>query len=101
MKAAVGAVAEKVEERRAADKGHKADSAHKADEVANAGDAKDPEIRTAERRNPTMSTPDKTGESQATVPAADNSAEAAGVAQNLPAGDGKPAGDTRGTEEKK
>jgi NADH-quinone oxidoreductase subunit E len=100
VKAAAGVVAEKVEERREAKAADKADQAA-TDRTANDGDAKDPEIRTAERRNPTMSTPDKTGESQVTVPAAENSAEAAGVAQNIPAGDGKPAGDTRGTEEKK
>jgi NADH-quinone oxidoreductase subunit E len=107
VKAAAGAVADKVEERRTAKTSAAAEQAtDNAGKITANGDVKDPESRTAERRNPTMSTPDKTGDSQATTPATDNPAEAAGVAQNQPAGDGKPAGDTnRGTgivnEEKK
>jgi NADH-quinone oxidoreductase subunit E len=96
---AVKAVVEKVEERR----GSKAEqAADKAGKPTHPGDAKDPEVRTAEQRNPTMSTPDKTGDAQATPPAPSNPAEAAGVSANQPAGDGKPAGDTaRGSEEAK
>jgi NADH-quinone oxidoreductase subunit E len=103
VKAAAGAVAEKVEERRAAK-----EPAGSAGVAATGGDVKNPQTRTAQRRNPTMGTPDKTGESQATSPAPSNPAEAAGVAQNQPAGDGKPAADTDrgagmvdGKEEKK
>jgi NADH-quinone oxidoreductase subunit E len=103
VKAAAGAVAEKVEERRAAK-----EPAGSAGVAATGGDVKNPQTRTAQRRNPTMGTPDKTGESQATSPAPSNPAEAAGVAQNQPAGDGKPAADTDrgagmvdGNEEKK
>ncbi|GIM91254.1 NADH-quinone oxidoreductase subunit NuoE [Paractinoplanes toevensis] len=66
-----------------------------------AGDTKNPEARTAEARNPTGSTPDKDGTTKAGTPAPSNSAEAAGVANNQPAGDGKPAGDSVGTEEQK
>jgi NADH-quinone oxidoreductase subunit E len=83
VKAAAGAVVEKVEERRAA----------KASTAEAGGEVKDPQTRTAEMRNPTMSTPDKTGTSQADPPAPTTPAETAGVAQNAPAGDGKPAGD--------
>jgi NADH-quinone oxidoreductase subunit E len=111
VKAAAGAVAEKVEERRApktpAPTSAAAEQASSnAGKTTTNGDVKDPETRTAEQRNPTMSTPDKTGDSQATSAVPTNAAEAAGVAQNQPAGDGKPAGDTnRGTgivnEEKK
>jgi NADH-quinone oxidoreductase subunit E len=60
-----------------------------------AEDVKDPEIRTAEQRNPTMGTPDRTGDAEAKKPVPTNPAEAAGVAQNEVAGDGKPAGDTQ------
>jgi NADH-quinone oxidoreductase subunit E len=123
VKAAAGAVAEKVEERRAAKDPAAKDPAAKdpaakdpaakepaagAGVAATGGDVKNPQTRTAQRRNPTMGTPDKTGESQATSPAPSNPAEAAGVAQNQPAGDGKPAADTDrgagmvdGNEEKK
>jgi NADH-quinone oxidoreductase subunit E len=58
-------------------------------------DVKDPETRTAEQRNPTMGEPDRTGTTKAEPPAPTNPAEAAGVAQNATAGDGKPAGDTQ------
>jgi NADH-quinone oxidoreductase subunit E len=101
VKAAAGAVAEKVEERRSAPKSTGTDRAARdqADENAGKttrpGDVKDPEVRTAEQRNPTMDTPDKTGDAQATPAAASNPAEAAGVEGSMPAGDGKPAGDSQ------
>jgi NADH-quinone oxidoreductase subunit E len=60
-----------------------------------AGDVKDPEIRTAEQRQPTMGEPDRTGDAKAEQPVPTNAAEASGVAQNEVAGDGKPAGDTQ------
>jgi NADH-quinone oxidoreductase subunit E len=66
-----------------------------------AGETKDPQVRTAETRNPTAATPDKTGDAQATTPVATNAAEAEGVAQNPTAGDGKPAGDSVRNEEQK
>jgi NADH-quinone oxidoreductase subunit E len=65
-----------------------------AGKTTDTGDVKDPEVRTAEQRNPTMGTPDKTGDAQAQEPVPTNPAEAAGVAANQAAGDGKPAGDT-------
>jgi NADH-quinone oxidoreductase subunit E len=96
VKAAAGAVAEKVEERRSTKSpeatGQATDNAGKP---TSTGDAKDPEVRTAEQRNPTMGTPDKTGDAKATPPAPTNPAEEAGVAANTPAGDGKPANDTQ------
>jgi NADH-quinone oxidoreductase subunit E len=101
VKAAAGAVAEKVEERRSAPKTTGTDRAARdqADENAGKttrpGDVKDPEVRTAEQRNPTMDTPDKTGDAQATPAAASNPAEAAGIEGSMPAGDGKPAGDSQ------
>jgi NADH-quinone oxidoreductase subunit E len=62
---------------------------------------KDPQIRTAEQRNPTGGTPAPAATSaglpaEAPAPAAPDAeaAEAAGVAENVPAGDGKPAGDS-------
>ncbi|MGK5680344.1 NADH-quinone oxidoreductase subunit NuoE [Actinoplanes sp. URMC 104] len=70
-----------------------------AGQPVRAGDEKDPEVRTAEQRNPTMGTPDKTGDAQATTPTPTNPAEAAGAAKNVPAGDGKPAGDTERGED--
>jgi NADH-quinone oxidoreductase subunit E len=68
--------------------------------AAPGGDVKDPGVRTAEARNVTADTP---GEPATTASSpVTTSAEAAGVAQNPPAGDGKPAGDTpAATEEKK
>jgi NADH-quinone oxidoreductase subunit E len=95
--AAVKAVVGKVEERRHAGR------------TTDTGDVKDPEVRTAEQRNPTMATPDRTGTTEATQPPAETPAERAGVAANAPAGDGKPAGDStrgesivsQGTEEQK
>ncbi|BCJ43873.1 hypothetical protein GCM10010168_66760 [Actinoplanes ianthinogenes] len=87
---AVKAVAGKVEERRHA--GQKTE---------------DPQIRTAELRNPTASEPARPGAEAGSPPPA-NAAEAAGAATSPPAGDGKPAGDsprtpdpTRGSEEEK
>jgi NADH-quinone oxidoreductase subunit E len=93
VKAAAGAVVEKVAERRTA-KGAAEQATDNAGKTTATGDLKDPESRTAEQRNPTMSTPDKTGDSQAASPVPTNPAEAAGVAANQPAGDGKPAADT-------
>jgi NADH-quinone oxidoreductase subunit E len=90
VRAAAGAVAEKVEERRHG----KAQSADHAGKPTDAGDAKDPEVRTAEQRNPTMGEPDRTGDAQATGPEATTPAEAAGSAGSVTAGDGKPAGDS-------
>ncbi|MEV4344969.1 NADH-quinone oxidoreductase subunit NuoE [Actinoplanes sp. NPDC049596] len=101
------------EEARGADKGKVASVVDKvkdavtsvtshAGKPAKAGDDKDPEVRTAQQRNPDASTPDKTGDAKATPPAPSNPAEAAGASANEPAGDGKPAGDTaRGSEEAK
>jgi NADH-quinone oxidoreductase subunit E len=66
-----------------------------------AGDVKDPEVRAAETRNPDASTPDRSGTTRPETPATSNPAETAGVAANRPAGDAKPAGDSRGNEEKK
>ncbi|GIF15080.1 NADH-quinone oxidoreductase subunit NuoE [Actinoplanes teichomyceticus] len=74
----------------------------------NAGEkAEDPQVRTAELRNPTAGEPAEPGADAAGPPPA-NAAEAAGVAGNAPAGDAKPAGDsprtpdpTRGSEEQK
>lgn len=85
VKAAAGAVVDAVEHRT----GH-------AGKTTDAGDVKDPEVRAAESRNPDASTPasDATSDGVPDIPAASNPAEAAGMADNLPAGDGKPAGDT-------
>nr|WP_296076001.1 NADH-quinone oxidoreductase subunit NuoE [uncultured Actinoplanes sp.] len=94
VKAAASAVVGKVEERRAG-KAAAEQATDNAGKPTHTGDTKDPESRTAEQRNPTMGTPDKTGDSQATTPAPANPAEAAGVAANATAGDGKPAGDTQ------
>ena len=82
-KKAVGAVADAV--------GH----LH-AGKTTHAGDVKDPEVRAAESRNPDASTPAPDADSDGVpdVPAASNPAEAAGLADNLPAGDGKPSGDS-------
>jgi len=88
VKAAAATVVDKVEHR-------------KAGAPVKAGDVKDPEVRAAESRNPTADTPaPDAGETESTaVPS--NPAEAAGLADNQTAGDGKPAGDSVGTEEKK
>ncbi|MEU4221443.1 NADH-quinone oxidoreductase subunit NuoE [Actinoplanes sp. NPDC026623] len=73
----------------------------KAGASGKAGDVKDPQVRTAQQRHPDASTsaPDPTKTDP--TPAASNPAEAAGVAGNEPAGDGKPAGDSVGNEETK
>ncbi|MEV4761024.1 NADH-quinone oxidoreductase subunit NuoE [Micromonospora chokoriensis] len=74
-----------------------------------APDDKSPQVRTAETRQPDASTavPDASGtkvptDGTGTAPAAGDarSAEAAGVAANAPAGDGKPAGDEAGAQER-
>ncbi|MFC7529440.1 NADH-quinone oxidoreductase subunit NuoE [Actinoplanes sp. GCM10030250] len=93
VKAAAGAVAEK-----AGAVADKVGEHRHAGRTTVAGDVKDPEVRAAESRNPTGDTP---GRPQTTTPEPTNAAEAAGVAGNKPAGDGKPAGDTRGNEEAK
>jgi NADH-quinone oxidoreductase subunit E len=65
---------------------------------------KDPEVRTAEQRNPDASTPAPAARKRGlprTGAAPASPAEAAGLADNEPAGDGKPAGDSVGNEEKK
>jgi NADH-quinone oxidoreductase subunit E len=100
VKAAAGAVAEKVEEHRHAGRASEAadQATDNAGKTTETGDVKDPEVRTAEQRNPTMSTPDKTGDAQATPPAPSTPAEAAGAADSEPAGDGKPAGDSERRE---
>jgi NADH-quinone oxidoreductase subunit E len=83
VKAAAATVVDKVEHR-------------KAGAPVKAGDVKDPEVRAAESRQPDAATPapsaTKAGLADQT-PAPSNPAEAAGVADNQPAGDGKPAGD--------
>jgi NADH-quinone oxidoreductase subunit E len=61
-------------------------------------DGKDPQVRTAELRNPTGDTPAPAATEAGLPPSTSTSgaepAEAAGVAGNVPAGDGKPAGDS-------
>ncbi|HET6532947.1 MAG TPA: NADH-quinone oxidoreductase subunit NuoE [Actinoplanes sp.] len=94
VRAAAGAVADKVEERRTA-KASADQATDHAGKTTYTGDVKDPEVRTAEQRNPTMDTPDRTGDAEATEPVPTNPAEAAGVDRNVTAGDGKPAGDTQ------
>ncbi|MEU7612274.1 NADH-quinone oxidoreductase subunit NuoE [Micromonospora sp. NPDC049204] len=72
-----------------------------------APDDKSPQVRTAETRQPDAGTavPDAPGtkvpaDSTASEPRDARSAEAAGVAANPPAGDGKPAGDEAGAQER-
>ncbi|NYH44484.1 NADH-quinone oxidoreductase subunit E [Micromonospora jinlongensis] len=74
-----------------------------------APDDKSPQVRTAETRQPDAGTavPDAPGtkvptDGTGTAPEAGDarSAEAAGVAANAPAGDGKPAGDDAGAQER-
>ncbi|MET8229608.1 NADH-quinone oxidoreductase subunit NuoE [Micromonospora sp. NPDC005298] len=74
-----------------------------------APDDKSPQVRTAETRQPDAGTavPDAPGtkvpaDGSGTAPEAGDarSAEAAGVASNAPAGDGKPAGDEAGAQER-
>jgi NADH-quinone oxidoreductase subunit E len=91
VKAAAGAVADKVEHRRE----HAGQATDNAGKTTDTGDLKDPEVRTAEQRNPTMGEPDRTGDAQATAPVPENAAEAAGTGGSVPAGDGKPAGDSQ------
>jgi NADH-quinone oxidoreductase subunit E len=89
VKAAAASVVEAVEHR----KGHTGSQG--AD--GRGGDVKDPEVRAAETRNPDASTPapDATRSGLPDgAPAPTTPAEAAGAADNRPAGDGKPAGDT-------
>jgi NADH-quinone oxidoreductase subunit E len=84
VKNAAAAVAEKVEHR-------------KAGAPVERGDVKDPEVRTAEQRNPDAATPAPEGTPSGlpeSRPVPTTPAEAEGVADNRPAGDGKPAGDT-------
>ncbi|MFF0149888.1 NADH-quinone oxidoreductase subunit NuoE [Micromonospora sp. NPDC005203] len=72
-----------------------------------APDDKSPQVRTAETRQPDAGTavPDAPGtkvptDSTASEPRDARAAEAAGVAANPPAGDGKPAGDEAGAQER-
>ncbi|MEU4694560.1 NADH-quinone oxidoreductase subunit NuoE [Actinoplanes sp. NPDC023714] len=88
VKAAAGAVAEKA--------GAVGEHLH-AGRTTDTGDVKDPQVRTAEMRNPTAETPSPSGAATAGGPPPSTPAEAAGAAGSEPAGDGKPAGDgTRG-----
>ncbi|MER6753481.1 NADH-quinone oxidoreductase subunit NuoE [Micromonospora echinofusca] len=72
-----------------------------------APDAKSPEVRTAETRQPDAATavPDAPGtkvpvDGAPPAPRDAREAEAAGAAANAPAGDGKPAGDEAGAQER-
>ncbi|SCE83960.1 NADH dehydrogenase subunit E [Micromonospora coriariae] len=72
-----------------------------------APDDKSPQVRTAETRQPDAATavPDAPGtkvpaETSPPAPRDAQEAEAAGVATNAPAGDGKPAGDSTGAQER-
>jgi NADH-quinone oxidoreductase subunit E len=86
VKSAAGAVAEAVEQRR-----------DHAGKTTDTGDVKDPEVRTAEQRNPTGDTPGEpaTPADGGPPPTTDEGAavEATATAGNEPAGDAKPAGD--------
>ena len=86
VKAAAGAVAEAVEQRR-----------DHAGKTTDTGDVKDPQVRTAEERNPTADTPGEPAAPPDGGPppttAGGAAAEEAGTAGNEPAGDAKPAGD--------
>ncbi|BBH65678.1 hypothetical protein ACTI_23630 [Actinoplanes sp. OR16] len=64
-----------------------------AGRTTDAGDVKDPQVRTAELRNPTAETPSPSDAATAGGPPPSTPAEVAGTAGNEPAGDGKPAGD--------
>jgi NADH-quinone oxidoreductase subunit E len=72
-----------------------------AGKAASAAEVRDPEVRAGEQRNPDAATPAPDATKTDAQPVPSNPAEAAGVAQNRPAGDGKPAGDSAGNEEKK
>jgi NADH-quinone oxidoreductase subunit E len=89
VKAAAATVVDKAEHAVDARRSH-------AGKPTTAGDVKDPEVRTAEQRNPTGSTPDAGGTGKPARPdaAVENPAEAEGVAKTAPASDGKPAGDS-------
>ncbi|MFC4148922.1 NADH-quinone oxidoreductase subunit NuoE [Micromonospora mangrovi] len=72
-----------------------------------APDDKSPQVRTAETRQPTAATaaPDAPGtkvptDTTAPAPRDAQEAQAAGAAANAPAGDGKPAGDVAGAQER-
>jgi NADH-quinone oxidoreductase subunit E len=86
VKSAAGAVAGAVEHRR-----------DHAGRTTDTGDVKDPEVRTAEERNPTGGTPGEPPAPPDSGPppttASGVAAEAAGAAKTEPAGDAKPAGD--------
>jgi NADH-quinone oxidoreductase subunit E len=86
VKAAAGAVAGAVEHRR--------DHAGKSTDT---GDVKDPQVRTAEERNPTADTPGEPAAPAGSGPPPASgqgaAAESAGAAGSAPAGDAKPAGD--------
>jgi NADH-quinone oxidoreductase subunit E len=83
VRAAAAAVAEAVEHR----------GPHAGEPAGErAGQDKDPQVRTAEQRHPTAAEP---GRAQAYPSPERGAAEAAGAAGNVPAGDGKPAGDTQ------
>jgi NADH-quinone oxidoreductase subunit E len=99
-KGKVATVAEKAAGAVKAVAGKVAEHRH-AGRPTDAGDVKDPQVRTAQARNPDAGTADKTGTTRPSTPPVSNPAEAAGVAANEPAGDAKPAGDSRGNEEKK
>ena len=86
VKSAAGAVVEAVEHRR-----------DHAGKTTDTGDVKDPEVRTAEQRNPTGDTPGEAAAPTDSGPpptsAQGAAVEETGTAGNEPAGDAKPAGD--------
>jgi NADH-quinone oxidoreductase subunit E len=86
VKSAAGAVAEAVEHRR-----------DHAGKTTDTGDVKDPQVRTAEQRNPTGDTPGEPATPADSGPppttAQGAAVEETGAAGNEPAGDAKPAGD--------
>jgi NADH-quinone oxidoreductase subunit E len=95
VKAAAASVAEAVEHR-------KTQPAKTADVTGDGrgGDVKDPEVRTAEQRHPEgkkatdAADPGYPADGPAPAGSDAQAAEAAGVEANIPAGDGKPAGDS-------
>jgi NADH-quinone oxidoreductase subunit E len=99
VKAVAATVIEKVEHRTAGGRDRAGET--NAGEPVSTGDVKDPQVRTAEHRNPDASTPTPDATKTDTTAVPSNPAEAAGVAGNQPAGDGKPAGDSVGNEETK
>jgi NADH-quinone oxidoreductase subunit E len=86
VKSAAGAVIEAVEHRR-----------DHAGKTTDTGDVKDPQVRTAEQRNPTADTPGEPAAPADSGPpptsAQGAAVEETGTAGNEPAGDAKPAGD--------